>query len=224
MLDIESVMFDLDGTLIDSVPPYLQLLASILETVGLPPAPRSLMAEFMTGGIGVFGKMIPDELSHRKEELIHECITTGRKIGKNMFRDEVNVFPGVGELFALLAQRQIPIGIVSSTERNNIERKFVPLARKGLIDAVDAVVAIEDAPKKKPAPDPLIECAHRLNVTAERCVYVGDSHVDIRAGNAAGMRTIGVLTGLDDYETLKKENPTMIVDQVGDLNQVFALA
>lgn len=221
MLGIESVMFDLDGTLHDSVPPYFRLLQSILEKAGLPPAPRSVMTEFMTGGIGVFGKMIPDELRHRKEELIQECITIGRKLGKNMFRDEVNVFPGVEELFALLARRKILIGVVSSTERGNIDRKFVPLARKGLADAIDAVVAIEDAPRKKPAPDPLIECARRLNVAVEKCVYVGDSHVDMRAGNAAGMRTIGVLTGLDDYETLKLENPTMIVDQVGDLNQIF---
>ena len=46
----------------------------------------------------------------------------------------------------------------------------------------------------KPAPDPLIECARRLGLATEQCMYVGDSHVDIRAGNAAGMMTIGVLT------------------------------
>ena len=215
-------MFDLDGTLHNSVPPYFQLLQSILKNAGLPPAPKSLMTEFMTGGIEVFGKMIPDELSDRREELTWKCIEIGRELGKNMFRDEVEVFPGVGELFARLTRKKISIGIVSSTERCNIEKKFVPMARLGLVDFIDEVVAIEDAPRKKPAPDPLIECARRLKVPVGNCVYVGDSHVDMRAGSAAGMKTIGVLTGLDDYETLNKEKPTLIIEQVGDLNQVFA--
>jgi phosphoglycolate phosphatase-like HAD superfamily hydrolase len=50
---------------------------------------------------------------------------------------------------------------------------------------------------------------------------VGDSHVDIRAGIAAGMKTIGVLTGLDDYETLERENPTMILETVFEIRTLF---
>ena len=79
------------------------------------------------------------------------------------------------------------------------------------------MITIEDTPEVQPAPDPLIECARRLGVAEEKSVYVGDSYVDLRAGKAAGMMTVGVLTGVDDYETLKREDPDMIVESIFDL-------
>ena len=219
---IRSMMFDLDGTLIDSIPTYFDLMESILKVVGLPPAPRSAVAEFMTGGLTALEKMIPEEMHDRKEELIQECISVGRKMSWNMFNDKVELFAGVPELFTLLVDRSILIGVVTSTQRRAIDRKLSPLARSNIKDMLNAVIAIEDAPERKPAPDPLIECARRLAVPVAQCVYVGDSHVDIRAGNAAGMMTIGVLTGLDDYETLQKETPTVILDSVAEIQGLFA--
>jgi phosphoglycolate phosphatase len=56
-----------------------------------------------------------------------------------------------------------------------------------------------------------------LNSFAERCVYVGDTRVDIRAGNAAGMKTVGVLTGFDDFKALEKENPDAILSSIARL-------
>jgi HAD superfamily hydrolase (TIGR01549 family) len=219
--NIRSMMFDLDGTLIDSIPTYFDLMDAILKAVGLPPAPRSLIAEFMTEGLKGLEKMIPEEMSDQKDELIQECITVGRKMSWNMFNDKVQLFAGVPELFSLLVDRKILMGVVTSTQRRAIDRKLAPLARGNIKDMLNAVIAIEDAPERKPAPDPLLECARRLNVAAEQCVYVGDSHVDIRAGNAAGMMTIGVLTGLDDYETLKREDPSMIVESVNEIRRLL---
>lgn len=60
----------------------------------------------------------------------------------------------------------------------------------------------------------MIDCGKRLGVAMDKSVYMGDSRTDIRAGKAAGMKTIGVQTGMDDYESLKKENPDRIIDGV----------
>ena len=218
---VESILFDLDGTLIDSVPVYFRMMEIILKTIGLPPAPRSVVAEFMISGMPIMERLIPPEMEHRKSEIIREFVTVGKNIARNMFHDEVEVFHGVPELFALLMDLKIPIGIVTSTETENIERKLVPLDRRGIKECLSAVVGIEDAARKKPAPDPLIECSRRLCVDPGKCIYVGDSHVDIVAGNAAGMTTIGVLTGLDDRKRLKEESPDMILDSVDDLNGLF---
>lgn len=218
---IQSVMFDLDGTLIDSVPVYFQLMQSILKTVGLPPAPDPLIAEFMTKGISALEKMIPDEKQDQREELIEQCLTVGRRMSWEMFRDEVELIPGVGRLFASITRRRIQIAVVSNTQRCNMDRKLIPLDRRGIKDDLAATIAIEDAPKRKPAPDPLLACAHKLAVSPHQCIYVGDSHVDIQAGRAAGMLTVGVLTGLDDRQTLQRENPTMIKESVADLIPFF---
>ena len=221
MVNIKAMMFDLDGTLIDSVPAYYRLMARILKTVGLPQVPKSIVAEFMTDGLGALEKTIPEEMKDRKDDLIQECITIGRKLSRNMFNDEVNLFQGVKELFDVLTCRKILIGLVSSTEKRYIEKKLAPLARNDIRDTLDMVIAIGDVSKRKPAPDPLLECARRLAIQPEKCVYVGDSRVDIQAGKAAGMITIGVLTGLDNYQTLQRENPTMILDSVRDIRNLF---
>ncbi len=219
---VESVLFDLDGTLIDSVPVYFRLMETILMTIGLPPATKPVVAEFMVKGMSAVEGLIPAEMWDRKEEIILEFISVGKKIARNMFHDEVEVFHGVPELFSLLMDLRIPIGIVTSTETEYLERKLAPLVRKGLRQCLRAVIGIEDAPRRKPAPDPLLECCRRLGVDPAKCIYVGDSHVDIVAGNAAGMVTVGVLTGLDDLKRLKKETPAMILDSVNELNRFFA--
>jgi HAD superfamily hydrolase (TIGR01509 family) len=220
-LNIESMIFDLDGTLIDSVPTYFRLMELILKEVGLPPAPRSVVADIIAGHSEAWEKIIPAGMKDRKEELIRECMTVGREISRDIYRGEVKLFKGVGKLFSSLTDRNIRIGLVSSTEKSYMEKKLEPLVQKGIRAYLEVVIAIEDAPKKKPAPDPLIECARRLGVPHEKCMYVGDSHVDIRAGNAAGMMTLGVLTGLDDYETLKREHPTMILSNVSQIRSLF---
>jgi beta-phosphoglucomutase-like phosphatase (HAD superfamily) len=161
-------------------------------------------------------------MAHRKEELIESCITVGRRMSWNMFHDEVELIPGVKKLFSVVGHRNIAIAVVTSTERSNIERKLMPLARNGIKETLSAVIAIEDAPRRKPAPDPLIVCARQLSVAPRNCLYVGDSRVDIQAGRDAGMLTIGVLTGLDDRKTLERESPTLILDSVADLIPFFS--
>ena len=219
---VKSVMFDLDGTLIDSVPVYYRLMESILRVVGLPPVSKPVVAEFMIRGRDALELVIPADMADRKEELIEKCITVGRMMSWNMFRDEVEVIQGVKKLFSVIGRKKIPMGVVTSTERANIQRKLTPLARQGIKAALASVIAIEDAPRRKPAPDPLIVCADQLAIPPRDCLYVGDSRVDIQAGRAAGMLTVGVLTGLDDRETLERESPAIILDSVADLIPFFS--
>jgi phosphoglycolate phosphatase-like HAD superfamily hydrolase len=219
---IKCAIFDLDGTLIDSVPVYFKLMETILEIIGLPPAPKSVVSEFMTGGgLEVIEKLIPENLQHQKEKIIKEFMTVGRKTSRGAFKDQVKLFHGVPRLFSRLVGLGIPIGIVTSTERLYIDRKLTPLEKNDIKKHLDVVIAIEDAPRKKPFPDPLIECSRRLGVRVEKCVYIGDSHVDIRAANAAGMMSIGVLSGLDDHETLTAEKPHMILKNINELTSLF---
>ncbi|BBO84349.1 pyrophosphatase PpaX [Desulfosarcina ovata subsp. sediminis] len=208
------MIFDLDGTLIDSIPPYFRLLEAIFDTLGLPQPALALKKEFITTGPAVFEKMIPPEMVADRDAMIRQCLDVGRRISRDMFRDTVDGFPDVKRLFDLLVRHDIRIGIVTTTEREFIERKLLPLKRIGVAAAVDAIVAIEDAPRRKPAPDPLLVCARQLSVNPEHCVYVGDSYVDIRAGCSAGMKTIAVLSGLDDFDTLDRERPTVIVQNI----------
>jgi HAD superfamily hydrolase (TIGR01509 family) len=219
--DIGSMIFDLDGTLIDSVPAYFALTETILQRIGLPPAPEQSITKVMIEGMDAVEEMIPGEMMHRRNELIDRFIVEGRKALRHMFSNEIEPIPGITELFSALSNRQIRIGLATSTHRRFMDLKLTPLERIGLLDSIEAIVAIEDAPQKKPAPDPLLACALQLGHPPDRSVYVGDNRIDIQAGKAAGMMTIGVLTGLDDRETLKREDPTVIFESVADITPLF---
>ena len=221
MSNIGSMIFDLDGTLIDSVPAYFDITETVLERIGLPPAPKKTIIKVMVQGMDAVEEMIPTEMMHRKDELIEKFILEGRKVLRNTFENEVQPIPGIEKLFSAISNRNIPIGLVTSTHRRFMDLKLIPLVRIGLRDSLEAIIAIEDVPQTKPAPDPLIACARQLGVPTNRCTYVGDNRIDIRAGRAAGMMTIGVLTGLDDRETLEREGPTMIMETVAELTAFF---
>jgi HAD superfamily hydrolase (TIGR01509 family) len=220
-MKLESVIFDLDGTLIDSVSTYFKMLDIIMERVNLPPVSKEVVMEIMKGGYEVWDLLIPENMRDRKAELLKRIMDVGQEVGRQMFQEEVKLIPGVPQIFSKLSANHIHIGIVTSTHARYLEGKMLPLKKNGIYDLIDAVIVIEDAPKIKPAPDPLIECARRLGVSRDKCLYVGDSQVDMKAGKAAGMMTIGVLTGTDDYETLKAENPDKILDSVNELNEMM---
>jgi len=131
------------------------------------------------------------------------------------------MIPGVTETLKQIAARGMKIGLVTLTHLKYLDDKLYPLKNAGVADLIDSIICIEDAPRVKPAPDSLIECAKRMNVSAGKSVYIGDSDIDIKAGQAAGMKTVGVLTGMDNYETLQKEGPDVIVDSVADLLKII---
>ena len=215
--DIRSMIFDLDGTLIDSVPAYFSLTKNILQRIGLPPVPEQAITNVMVEGMEAVEEMIPADQMHRKDELIDKFILEGRKALRHMFMNEIEPIAGIEELFSAISNQKIRIGLATSTHRRFMDLKLTPLKRIGLLDSIEATIAIEDAPQKKPAPDPLVACAHQLGVPPDRSVYVGDNRIDIQAGKAAGMMTIGVLTGLDERETLEREEPTVIFQSIADI-------
>ncbi len=217
----EAVMFDLDGTLIDSVPAYYQILDIILTRLHLPPASKEALSDLVKGGKEAVDKLIPQEMKHRKEELRQEIHKIASEVSPEIFRKEVRLIPGVPELMARLSALRIPIGLVTSSHTRTLETKLLPLKNAGIDGLIDVTITNDDTEERKPAPGPLIECARRLGVSREMSVYVGDSYVDLRAGRAAGMMTIGVLTGMDDFDTLKSEDPDLIVNSVSDLREIF---
>jgi len=210
-------MFDLDGTLIDSIPTYFRIAEAMLDEVGLPQAPREAVAAMIKEGLTGFRHLIPESMAERREELIEACMRAGREISARLYPDSVDLISGVRALFHRLKEVGLRIGIVTASHMQFIERKLSPLKEAGIHGLIDTVIVLEDTAAKKPDPEPLTACARRLGVEEGRSVYVGDADVDMVAGRQAGTFTIGVLTGVDDYETLAANGPDLIVSSVRDL-------
>jgi HAD superfamily hydrolase (TIGR01549 family) len=222
-LTVDAVVFDLDGTLIDSLDVYCKILNSAFERVGLPAASRKNILRAIRDGGFVWDFVLPEQMKSQKEVLIRKVRRIIDEIYPRMFRKEIKMIEGADEILKRIAARGMKIGLVTSTPRTFLEDKLYPLKLAGIEDMFEVIITTDDTQKKKPAADPLIECGKRLGVNRDKIAYIGDTRIDMKAGRAAGMKTIGVLTGNDTYQDLMAENPKAVIQSVCELGNVIPL-
>ena len=220
-LSVDAVMFDLDGTLIDTVPIYYEIIDIVFAELGVPAVSRETLMEAMDDGDFDWNYVLPDHMKNRKIELTEKARGIVDEIAPPMFHKKIKLIPGTDDFFKEIAITGIKIGLVTSTPAQMMAIKMIPLSKAGLEKQLEVIVTADDVRSKKPSAEPLVQCSQKLGVPPKKCVYVGDTRVDIRAGKAAGMKTVGVLTGFDDYEALKKERPDAIIDSIAQLDGVI---
>lgn len=188
--NIEAVLFDLDGTLIDSAPDLGAAADKMRIDRGLQSLPQSLYRPMAGAGargmIAVAFGLSPDDAGFEglKEEFFanYEVSLVARTY----------VFEGVAELIARLCKDGLKWGVVT----NKSARFTVPLTQAmPLFNTAQTIISGDTMPHAKPHPAPLLEAARQLQLAPERCVYVGDDERDIVAGRAAGMSTVAAAYG-----------------------------
>lgn len=187
---VAAVLFDLDGTLIDSAPDLGAAADQMRVARGLPSLPLSAYRHMAGAGARgmlevAFGLAASDPgFDALREEFFSNyaaCMTQRTK-----------AFDGVNELIARLEGKQLPWGVVT----NKSCRFTDPLTRAmPLFLNAGAIVSGDTTPHAKPHPAPLLEAARQMGVDATQCVYVGDDERDIVAGLAAGMKTVAATYG-----------------------------
>ena len=213
---VDAVIFDLDGTLIDSAPIYFDLIEVVFKRLGIAPVAKSVLLEAMKNGEFEWDLVLPDEIKNRKEQLIAKARGIIDEIAPAMFHEQVKIIPGTADALKTIAAEGLKLAMVTSTLRDYMPIKLAPLKAAGVETLFEVVITADDVRYKKPHAEPLLMCSDKLGLSPANCVYVGDTRVDIRAGNAAGMQTVAVLTGFDDYDALKGETPTDIIESVAD--------
>lgn len=188
--DIAAVLFDLDGTLIDSAPDLGAAADKMRTDRGLASLPLALYRPMAGAGargmIAVAFGLTPDDA--RFPELKEEFF---RNYEARM-TEHTTVFDGVAELVARIGQAGFKWGVVT----NKSARFTVPLTKAmPLFDTAQTIVSGDTTPHSKPHPAPLLEAARQLDVPPGRCIYVGDDERDIVAGRAAGMPTVAAAYG-----------------------------
>jgi phosphoglycolate phosphatase len=185
-----AVLFDLDGTVIDSAPDLAGAANEMRRVRGLPDAPyERLRATVGSGARGLVGEafgVVPgdeDFIALRDEFLTRYALR---------LTNETRVFAQVGTLLDALDAQAVPWGIVT----NKAIRYAEPVTRAlGLYDRAAVVIGGDSTPHSKPHPEPLLEAARRMQIEPSRCLYVGDDVRDVQAGHAAGMLTVAVTWG-----------------------------
>jgi len=188
--NIEAVLFDLDGTLIDSAPDLGAAADKMRTDRGLASLPladyRPMAGAGARGMLGVAFGIAPGHADFEalKEEFFanyESCMT-----------ERTYAFDGVAELISQLNEAGLKWGVVT----NKSERFALPLTRgMALFSTARTIVGGDTTPHAKPHPAPLLEAARQIGVAPERCAYVGDDERDIIAGRAAGMPTVAAAYG-----------------------------
>lgn len=222
-LEVEAVMLDLDGTIIDSVGIYYEIVDAVLEQLELPRVLPEQIKKANENGTFLWEKLFPEEMFNDNTRLKDEAWAIARKLAPEMFNNRVELLPGAAAMLKQIATGGLPLAVVTATPRQNMPAKLKPLAAAGVLDLLQEIITADDTKRKKPAADPLLECCRRLAVDPEKSVYIGDTLVDIQAGKAAGTGTVGVLSGFDNFAMLQRARPDAIVTGLAELDAVISV-
>lgn len=204
----EAVLFDLDGTLVDSAPDLAGAANDLRAVHGLPPLPyerlRPMVGAGARGMVGTaFGLAPGDEGFEALRD--HFLLRYQQRL-----LQETRVFAAMEPLLAALEGRHVPWGIVTNKAMRFAEPLVQGLALHG---RAAVLIGGDSTPHSKPHPAPLLEAARRLGVDPVRCVYVGDDHRDVIAGRAAGMVTAAAGWGyLGQGEAIGDWGADVVVD------------
>lgn len=185
-----AVLFDLDGTLIDSAPDLAGAINAVRRDRGLPEQPyERLRAQVGAGARGMVAAAFGIAPGEPEFESLKDAFLTHYQ---QHLLDETRVFAAVEPMLQALERAGIAWGIVT----NKAERYALPVAQGlGLAARTPCVVAGDTTPHAKPHPAPLLEGARRLGVAANECIYVGDDLRDIQAARAAAMPGLAAAWG-----------------------------
>lgn len=214
-LDVDAVLFDLDGTVVNTIP---HILASFRhatgEVLGVVPSEAELLRHI---GIPLAHQM---RTFTRDEDVVERLLDAYRQFNRATHDEMAQVYPNSRATLARIHHAGLPIGIVTSKSRPMAERAITLF---DLGEYITALVTLEDTPNHKPDPMPVLHGAALLGVEPARCVYVGDAPTDITAGKRAGAATVGATWGVADRARLVEAEPDAIIDDMSELPALLGI-
>lgn len=217
MLEFKALLFDLDGTLLDTAPDFITALNKQLELHGRAPLPdHAIRTSVTNGSIGLiqdgFG-MAPD---HPQFEILREEFL---EFYFANLADKTALFAGLQLVLDDCAARNIPWGVVTNKPWRYTESAMVQL---GLMDAAATVICPDHVKHAKPDPESILLACSKIATAPQDCLYVGDHVRDIDAGRAAGTRNIAAAWGyIEASENIHNWQADWIVDQSQQLHELL---
>jgi len=218
---IRLILFDLDGTLVDSVPDLAWCGNEMLRQLDLPQRDMGSARAWVGNGVERFVKrFLCGNMDGEPEEGVFH---SGLEIFNRLYADNIsgrsNVYPGVTEALQRLAGMNLHLACVT-----NKPEPFTSelIAAMGLASFFELVVAGDTTARKKPDPMPLHYAADHFGLDYAECLMVGDSSNDVSAARAAGFSVVGVPYGYNHGISISESKPDLIVDNLKELAEMFA--
>ena len=210
------VMFDLDGTLMDSVPDLAAAVDKMLMLLGREPAGVARVRDWVGNGSPVLvrralaGQLehdgVADELADEALALFMQAYAGGHEL--------TTVYPGVKECLDWLREREVKLSIITNKPAQFIEPLLV---EKGLAGYFQWLVGGDTLPQQKPDPAALFWVIDKAGVTPGESLFIGDSRNDVRAAKAASVPCVALSYGYNHGEPIAYEEPVLVLDDLREL-------
>ena len=216
------VMFDLDGTLIDSVPDLAAAVDRMLVEMGRAPAGIEAVREWVGNGAPVLVRRalaggidhagVSDDEAERGLELFMEAYAESHEL--------TVIYPGVGDTLKWLHEQKVEMALIT----NKPERFVGPLLDQMQIGRYFRwIIGGDTLPQKKPDPAALLHVMQMAGVQAHDALFVGDSRSDVQAAHAAGVQCVGLTYGYNHGRPISEESPALVIDDLRALLPVASL-
>ncbi|QDU32980.1 Phosphoglycolate phosphatase [Poriferisphaera corsica] len=214
-MNYEAAIFDLDGTLVNSLRDLADAVNYALRELGRPM--HELEAYRYLVGQGV-KNLIRDALGAGHEGLFEEGLRLFHEYYDVHMYDHTGLYPGVGEMLRELKNGGVKLGVVSN-KPDGATREVVTKLLDGY--GFDVVFGAREGVAIKPDPAGLREAMDVVGVKPSECVYVGDSKVDMLTGKAGGVMTVGVSWGFREVEELEQNGADVVVHDACELSRII---
>ena len=209
---VELIVFDLDGTLVDSKDGIADSINWALKKVGVKEKPKAQIISYI--GIGV-DHLIRESLGQENQSLFEKTKAVFEEYRRNS-SDNSRLYPGVEEVLEYFKDKKKVIA-------TNGKREFALLAlkRSGIYDYLIDVIGGDDVNCLKPSSCPLDIAMKRFNVDRDKTIMVGDMDLDMLSGKKAQIMTCAVTYGIGKKEDILKARPDFIIDNILDLKKII---
>ena len=204
------ILFDFDGTLADTAPGIVATLRASFETMGCPVPPQHAMVQT----IGLPLPQAFSKLGNFSEEETVRAVSIYTELFMKHEIPSITLFPNVKDTLATLYRKGVRMAIVTSRNRHSLE---LILKQNHIGQFFDTNVTFDDGITPKPAPDMVEPLIHRMGLSPDRTLVVGDTTFDIEMGNRAGCHTCAVTYGNHDLSKLQSALPDFIINRFEEL-------
>jgi len=202
---VRVLLFDLDGTLLDSLSAHFHVYERVFAALGMPLDKDSYQQNYSPNWYALYERMrVPRDRWPEADQLWL----------KYYAQEAPGPRPGADHILAAVKASNRALGLVTSGERSRVERDLSRVGWQGLFDVV---VCGGDTPQRKPHPAPLLYALDRVQVHAGEALYVGDTVEDVQMGRNAGTSTAAIAGGFASLPTLRSEQPDFLFETLPEL-------
>jgi phosphoglycolate phosphatase len=207
-MKVKGIIFDLDGTLLDTLWDLADAANNSLEYFGFPVHPREAYRYFVGDGLRNLTRRVLPESSREDETIVTKYMKKFAEIYKTNWDAHTAPYPGITEMIQALSDKGLKLAVLSNKPHmftQNCVEAFFPRHPFAF------VLGERDGVARKPDPAGALEIAAKMDLSVDEILYVGDTKTDMLTGNSAGMKTIGVEWGFRDRKELADNKAWKIV-------------